>query len=486
MALVPVPISNGFYVSESLPISAQRCVNLYPNIPQSDTVTDDNLFDTPGIVEIARVSDTKVTRGAHVMAGIPYFVIGQNLHRLNLIVVEGVDTFTTTDLGTIEGIARVTMADNGIELCIVAEPDGITLGKSYIFVEPATLTEITDVNFDGPANSVRYIDKFFNFVKDDGKKIFNSPLASGLGPYDPLDFTDAVADPDKIVAQEIYRSNMYLIGTETTQVFEDIGRSPAPFRAIQGAVIDIGIFAPKTVALFAGLFVFVGGGVNEAPSVWSVSGKSKTKISTTAIDNELGNLTDSQLENLFTLVYSEQGAFFFGIVFPDTSFWYDARNQRWHERQSTVDENLTRYRVAAIVTAYGRLIVGDAIDGRIGVLDKDIFTEYGEVVQRFAITKPFDNFGKPLFVAFLELVIESGVGLTGDVDGADPKVTLFLSSDGGRTFGAGLSRSMGRTGEFTKRPRWPRLGRFDRSVVLKFEVTSPTKTVLIKAEADVA
>ena len=157
-----LPIANGFYVSDSLPISAQRCVNLYPNVPQTQTIAPDNLFYTPGLNQLVSVSDVKVCRGAHVIAGVPYFVIGQTLYRLNRSVSGDVETFTTDSLGTIVGVDRVSMADNGTELCIVAPPDSATTGKSYIFTtDPDTLTEITDANFDGPAETVSYVDGFF-------------------------------------------------------------------------------------------------------------------------------------------------------------------------------------------------------------------------------------------------------------------------------------------------------------------------------------
>ncbi len=146
MPRTTLPISLGFYVSSSLPISAQRAVNLRPNIPQTQAVTTDNLFNTPGLTQLTTEGVTVSTRGSHVMEGIPYFVIGGNLFRLNrLVQADGSETFTTTSLGVIEGTERVYMADNGTQLCVVAIPEaGVTLGISYIYTAaPDTLSEIT-------------------------------------------------------------------------------------------------------------------------------------------------------------------------------------------------------------------------------------------------------------------------------------------------------------------------------------------------------
>jgi hypothetical protein len=503
MAKTTLPISQGFYVSDSLPISNQQCVNFRPNVPQTSAVTVDNLFQVEGITELATVGPNVTTRGSHVMAGIPYFVIGDRLYRLNQVVISGAESFTLDDLGEIEGSTRVYMADNGTQLCVVAVPQGlVTAGKSYIFTDsPDTLTEITDAGFDGPASSVIYIDGYFQFHKSDGKKFFNSPLDDGLGVYDPLDFSVAEADPDQIRALAVHRNQQYVLGSETAQVFRNIGRSPSPFQAIAGAVIDVGVTAPQSVANFGGAIAFVGAGVNETPSVWLINGLSKQKISTTAIDNELADLTESDAQSIFGWVYGESGAFFYGITLPDTCFVYDIVNQRWHERQSTINESLTRYRVSTMVQAYGRIIVGDLNDGRIGELDKDVNLEYGRLIKRFVTSKPFDDTGRPVFVGMVEAVVENGVGLTNDITvetgttqlgvpitstgGLDPKITYSWSDDGGRNFVGGRSRSMGKKGQFKIRPIWNKNGRFPRSRVVKFEISTPNKAVLIKVEADI-
>jgi len=506
MAKVTLPISNGFYVSDSLALSNQRCVNFIPSIPQTDTITQDNLFFTPGLIEIVSTGVNKITRGAHEMAGIPYFVIGNNLYRLNLSIVDNVEIFDFDDLGEIVGSERVYMSDNGTQLCIVAIPDGITAGKSYIFTDnPDTLAEITDANFDGPASSVEYINGYFTFTKSDGKKFFNSPLNDGLGVYDPLDFSTAEVDPDQLRAQISYNNALYMIGSQTTQQFRDVGRSPSPFSPTP-AVIDVGITSPQSLKLFAGSFVFVGAGALEKPSVWLIDGLTRKKISTIAIDRQLDKLTQKELEDVFAWTEARGGAFFYGITLPKNCFVYDATNRRWHERQSskvtTYDNTeITQYRVSATVQAYGRVFVGDLQDGRIGVLSDDETLEYGRLITRFVTSRPFDNQGRAVSVSKIEAVVDAGVGLTNDINvvtnntsnglpitgigGSDPQITLSWSDDGGHIFVGNRSRSLGKTGDHKRRPIWLRLGQFPRSRVLKFEIAAPVKSAILKIEANI-
>ena len=490
-----LPIAQGFYVSDSIPVSAQRCVNWIPSVPQTSTITDANLFGAPGIEQIIAGSIVDECRGAHVLGDTPYFVISSSLVRLNRNIVSGVESFSIDVIGTIEGQDRVFMADNGTQLCIVAPPDTETSGVSYIFTEsPDTLTQITDVNFDGPASSVIYIDGYFVFHKSDGKKFFNSPLNDGLSGYDPLDFNVAEADPDQIRGLGRINNQLYVFGSETTQIFRNIGRAPSPFAPIAGAVIDVGVFSPQSIVRFATGLAFVGGGTNQSPSVWLIAGNNKQRLSTKAIDNELAKVSNYNL--IYGWVYSENGADFLGIATPDTCFVYDLVNGRWHERQSTSDGSLNSYRVSHMVTAYERVLVGDSFTGNIGSLSSDIYTEYGLLTPRFITSRPFDNVGNPVRVLSVEAFVESGAGLANDitvntssseaaVGGSDPKITLSWSDDGGYNFDGIISRSMGKIGQFSERPIWNRLGSFPRQRVLKFEVSSPTKSTLIKVEADI-
>ena len=504
MAKTTLDVGAGFYVSDALPISAQRCVNWYVNKPQTSTITQSNLFPVPGIELLGNVSQVDTTRGAHVFKEIPYFVIGTTLYRLNQTFPLNVETFDLESLGTIEGVGRVFITDNGTEMCIVAPPDDVTAGKSYIFTDdPDTLTEITDPNFDGPASSVVFIDGFFVFSKANDKKFFNSPLNAGLGPYDPLDFSTAEADPDNIRVLVSYRNQLYVFGSETVEIFRNIGRAPAPFQRISGAVIDVGCTVPQSAKLFAGGIAFVGQGVNERAGIWLIVGGQKTKLSTTAIDNVIADIAELDAPfQAFSTVYADRGNFFYSLSLQDTTLFYDQTSQTWAERRSQTGLELGRYRVADIVRAYGRFIVGDLQDGRVGSFNNEVFTEYNILVRRLFSSRPFDQEGDPIFMARLEAVIESGKGLTNDITleagtketgvpilvtgGSDPQITYSFSDDGGRIFKGFIARSMGKKGEYNIRPIWRRLGRFPRSRVIQIEVASPTDATIIKLEADVA
>lgn len=481
MPTVPIPIANGFYESESLPISAQECVNWYPNIVQSAGLSGETLFGTPGMNQLATTGlIVQKNRGAHIKNGLAYFVNGDSLYILNRIVAgDGSETFTTSLLGAVEGENGVSMADNGTQLMIL-----VPGGKGYIYDESAgtPFLEITDADFtaNGAPQYVVFIDGYFA-VTTDSKKWIISALNDGNN-WDALDFGSAESDPDDIVAPVVFRNKIFIAGSETTEAFQNTPNGSG-FPFIRSNIfMSTGCFAPLSLIAAHNTFMMIGGGVNESPAIWQFTGSSFQKVSTTAIDNVLSGFSEEIISAAFSFSYADKGAYFIGFTIDNFTIVYDVINQRWHERKSVIDGDSVRWRVNSLVTAYGRVLVGDSQDGRIGELDSNVYTEYGSNILRVIATQPFSNLGSSVKVPMIELTIESGVG---NSDRPDPVISMDISDDG-KTFTYERSRSMGKVGEYDRRAIWYRNGRAPRFRVLRFKMSDPVKPVIIKCEASVA
>ena len=111
---IPVSLGSGYYVSDSLPLSNQRCLNVYVDIPQAATLSEAILKGTPGITQVATSGTERQTnRGSHVKDGLPYFINGEVLYRLDKTVSGlGTDLFTLVPLGDIPGVGMCSFADN--------------------------------------------------------------------------------------------------------------------------------------------------------------------------------------------------------------------------------------------------------------------------------------------------------------------------------------------------------------------------------------
>lgn len=478
MPITKLPFANGFYVSDSLPLSAQTCINWYPNVSQAPALNADSLFRTPGITQLASsgLLVTDANRGAWVLNNKPYFVNGSTLYRLES------DNTLTAITGTITGTGRVSMADNGTQLFIM-----VPGGNGYIFTEsPDTLAQITDLDFTANGNPqyVVFIDGYF-VLTTDSKKFIVSALNDGLN-YNALDFGSAEANPDEIVAPFVFRNQLFIAGTQTTEAFNNVGGTGFPFQR-SGLYLSKGVSAPLSFSFANNTFMWIGGGKNEAPAIWQFAGNDVQKISTTAIDNLLQDLTADELTQTASWSYAEKGAYFVGFTLPNTTIVYDAITQRWHERKSRIESgtgvfSTVRHRVQNVVSAYGKIIVSDAFDGRVGEYSTDIYDEYGENILREFVTQPFQNNMQSFLLPWLELTVESGAG---NEDVEDPVIVMEISIDGGKNFRAPKQRSIGKIGEYKRRSIWRRNGRMSRMCCFRFRYSEKANTSILQLTGDV-
>lgn len=474
--MTPLPFTNGFYESEALPFSAQNCVNWYVNSAQGPALSQECLFRTPGLTQLATAGITnKANRGAWVLNNKPYFVNGSTLYRLES------DLTTLTSLGTISGTGRVSMSDNGSQLFIL-----VPGGTGYIFTEsPDLLTTITDSDFtaSGQPQYVVFIDGYF-VLTTDSKKFIVSALNDGLS-YSALDFGSAEANPDDTVAPIVFKNQLFIAGSETIEAFQNVGGSGFPFQR-SGLYLAKGVSAPLSFAVSNDTFLWIGGGKNESSAIWSFAGNTAQKVSTTAIDNLLQDLTSDELSQVSAWSYAEKGAYFVGFTLPDTTIVIDTISGKWHERKSRVttgDETYTvKHRVQSVISAYGLVLVGDAFDGRVGKYSTDLFEEYDEKIVRVITTQPFQKNMQSFFLPYLEMTTENGVG-NSNVE--DPQITLEISDDGGRNFKTGRSVSLGKIGEYNSRAIWRRNGRYSSTAVLRFTVSDPAETSLLQLTGDI-
>ena len=92
-------------------------------------------------------------------------------------------------------------------------------------------------------------------------------------------------------------------------------------------------------------------------------------------------------------------------------------------------------------------------------------------IRRVRRTPSLFNDREPIFLVCLEVVLESGVG---SYSGAPvvPVIVLRLSRDGGKTWGAERTRSIGALWAYSQRIRWWRCGS-GSDLVAEFVVTDP-------------
>ncbi len=448
------------YTSRSLPFLAQRTVNYYAEGGPPEAKSNVAIFSSPGLKAFGAGGLSGATRGGLMMGGVLFIVAGNTVYSVT-------NAGVATSLGTINTtVGNVGMAANRAspqELCIVDGVDGWTYDTSN------GLVQITDVDFSS-AKTVTFIDGYFVFDKTGTSTFFISNLDSGQD-YTGTDFADAEGSPDEVIAVFANHRELWVFGEETTEIYFNSGNSDFPFERISGAFLERGCAAAYSIAEDDNTIFWLG----DDGVVYRASGYKPERISTHAIETAIEQYSD--LSDAFAFIITMDGHKFYHLTFPtgEQTFVFDSATNLWHERESF---GARYWRVSVYVSGYGKHIIGDAFQGRLGELDFLTFTEFGETMQGILTGSPIYGDGNRIFHRKLEIEIESGVGLT---SGSTPQMWMDYSDDGGRSFSLRKPfRSMGKIGEYRKRLRWTRLGQ-SRDRVYRLTVADPVKRAVLVA-----
>jgi len=457
MPKITLPVGIGFYQSASIPLAAQQCVNYYPQNPQTiGSLSRDAVFFTPGIEQVA-TAGRGPARGFNLFGGNIYYVSGTEFFRIE-------QDFSVTNLGLISGSPKRCSLTNNGETIAIQVPGG----DGYFYDEVNGLQLITDPDYqtfqaqEGGVQGVAFKNGYFVYTTQ--FEFFLSSLVTENGGrnFSGINFGTAEIKPDPNVRPANIKNQLHIIGTDTIEKFQDTGTGLQPFQRIENATLDKGLLAQFAFTEHDNSYAFLGGGTGEGASIWRGGPGAAQKISTSAIDVLINEYTLEQLSDVNAISYSEDGSFFLGFKLPNEDIVYDSTASAiqgrpvWHLRQT----NGSGWRVADVADVFGKNIVMDTIDGRIGVMSRQFNTEYGETVKRRATGAFVSEKGTPMFISDVELKCENGTG---------GEISLDLSTDGGRTFKSLGSKSLGEVGDYTARQKWSRLGDVPYDVVFGFE-----------------
>jgi hypothetical protein len=447
-------------------------VNLYPEVsPAPEGNEPAYLNRAPGLQFLATIG-TGPVRGLWSFGGYGYVVSGATLYKID-------SAYAATALGSIAGTGPVSMTDNGIQLFVAAN------GPSYIYnADTNVFGQITDPDFPG-AVTVGFLDGYFVFNEPNSQKLWVTSLLDGTS-IDPLDFASAEGAPDDIVSLIVDHREVWVFGTNSTEVWYDAGTADFPLQRIQGAFNEIGCAATYSVAKMDNSVFWLGADARGRGIVYRANGYTGQRISTHAVEwqiQQYGNLSDA-----IGYTYQQDGHSFYVLIFPqaDTTWVYDAATQAWHERAGWSNGVFTRHRSNCQMAFNNQVIVGDYQNGNIYAFDLDVYADNGQIqkwLRSWRALPTGQNNLKRTAHHTLQLNCESGVGLNLG-QGEDPQVMLRWSDDGGHTWSNEHWSGMGKIGEYYRRVFWRRLGMTLklRDRVYEISGTDPVKIAIMGAE----
>ena len=517
-------------------------VNMFPEVVPEGGKQPAFLQRAPGLGLRITVG-TGPIRGLWEHGFYLYVVSGDTFYRVS-------SSYVVTVVGMVAGTGPVSMADNGTQIMIAADPTG------YIYnTATDVFAQITDPDFPG-ASVVDYLDGYFVFIEPNSQRIWVTALLDGTS-VDPLDFVSAEGDPDDVISMIVDHREVWLFGRNSTEVWYNAGLSDFPLVRIQGAFNELGCAARYSTAKMNNQVYWLGKDPRGQGIVYVANGYQGQRVSTHAVEwqiQQYGTLSDA-----IGFTYQQDGHSFYVLVFPSVNkTWvYDASTGAWHERAGW-NNQWTRYRAQAQVFYNNENLVGDYENGNVYALDLEDYKYNGETqrwlrswralptgqntLQRTAQHSlqldcetgvglallpggeetPLSTENGDFILAEFEqsfLSTESGDGLTTEagsgseplVDnppfsvpfvppmflatqtylaspGYDPQVMLRWSDDGGHTWSNEHWRSMGKIGEYGYRTIWRRLGMTLKLRDRVYEVsgTDPVKLAIMGAELQIS
>lgn len=447
-----IPFGTQSYQHASLPLSAQRMVNSYLEPAAPAAKTPAAVVSCFGIKDYLRVGPGPL-RGGTVVNNLIYVVSGTALYS---ITTSGV----ITTLGTIPGSGPVFLDGDGSHVMVTVN------GPSYLW-DGAVTAQITNASFPG-YEWVAFLDGYMIGGPGDGR-VYVNHTAFDPTNWNALDFASAEAAPDDVVVGIVDHRELFLFGRQTTEVWYNSGDPLFPLSRTASGFLEIGCTSKYGPAKIDNTVFFPA----TDGTVRRINGYTPVRISQTAMEQAVAKYAPQQCVGN---AWIENGHSMYGLTYHEATWVYDISTQLWHERQSY---GLPNWKAQFILRADNQTLVGDRISNQLGILDAGTFTEWDQPLVASSTSPAVAQDNELIPHASLELVFEQGVG-SGSGQGANPKVMLDWSDDGGRTWSNEIWRQLGKAGEFRRTALFNRLGQ-SRDRVYRYKISDPVRRTLIQA-----
>jgi hypothetical protein len=408
-------------------------------------------------------------RGAHTANGTGYVVSGPTLYSVT-------GAGLSTELGFVPGDGRVQIVHNDTQVVVMTNAGWVVWN-----VPNQTLGTVSGAPTTGQGT---YQDSYIVFPLENGT--YGWTAISDATSLDGLNFASAEAQPDPIIAILSDHRELWLFGTQTTEIAQTSGDADLVFT--RTAMLEYGCCAKYTPAKSNNTVFWLGQNESGTGVVYQAEGYSPERISTHALETAIATYGD--LTYTWGFCYQQNGHTFYILSFPGFATWaWDASARRWSQltyRNASTGVR-ERQRDNAYMFIAGKHIVGDYESGKLYQLDLDTYTDDGNVIERERAWAVIESENKWLRHNSIEIIGEMGVGLETIIDptpGANPKWRLSWSDDGCRNYSNEREIDMGKIGHYRQRGQIQRLG-LSRRRVYRLRTTDPVRIAVYGANLNV-
>ena len=456
-----IPIVAGIYAEHGIRVDYPR--NLRP-VGIGSGISDYLLQPTPG-VEPWGGELPGMDRGGINWREACYRVAGTRL-----VLIEGDGAIT--DLGEVRDGGTVTF-DYGFDRLAVCA------GGTLYYWDGVALTAVADKDL-GAVQSFVWSDGYY--VCTDGINITVTELADPTAA-DPLKYGGAEADPDPVYALHKIRREVYAVNRNTIEVFQNVGGSLFPFSRIDGAQVQKGSVGIHASCVWADTIAFVGGGRNEAVSIYSAVNGQAQRIGTLETDRILAALSPTQLADIEVETMADEIGALLLVHLPDRTLAYDGTASQMLGQPIWLDLRsgmlFEPYRARHPVLCYGHWIVSDTESPQLGRLTNQVATHWGDHTAWSFATPILWGGGPSALIHRLELT-----ALTGDVPLTEIPVAWTAYSHDGETWSQDRGTSLGATGYRAHRIAWMQQGYIRQWRIQRFRGYAPLSVLSLDAQME--
>lgn len=453
--LIPVNITGGSYEHRSRPLLKERTRNFWPQLLKTKKARSEYLLQSFYGLKLFKELSAAADRGMLVNQGNLYRVADTTLYQVS-------SDGTHTSLGTIPGSGRCILKALGSQV-IVANGGG----QVYIW-NGSTLTQNTSANIGSP-RGVAVLNNQAIYDAGSGQG-FDVSDVGAPETINGLNNASAESFSDQLLIPYAWRENLYLMGTDTIELWYNSGQGNPPFDKIQGAIINVGLDAVHSVADNTDFLFFLGSD-KQFHTLTAGSAAVDTPISNAALTEKIHGYGTTS--DCIGWTMELKGQWFYCATFPTQDIsWVLPIGGEWFEWGT----GSGRIRANSYAEAFGKFLVADYAGGNLYELDSATYTDVGEPITRTRETAPIhsgligeDN--KEFEINGVEVILETGVGLLSG-QGSNPLLMLSVSRDGGKTFGTERMLRVGRLGE-TVKVTTAGFGRFKSTCVIRIRVSEP-------------
>lgn len=448
-----------------------RLTNCFAEEQGEEGKTTWMIYGTAGLANFGSAVAGGGIREMIAVGGKAYIAAGRNIYAVN-------GSGTSTLLGGIPTTSALFMDRNRK---VPPQIGAVSAGLYYVIdTTNDSLTAIESAYLSGPI-CISMLDGYGIIPKANG--LFQLTDVDDMATIDSGGEGTCEAYPDSIVRSATLEREAVFFGEDSIEWHQNTGASPMPLTRVTAT--EIGCLSGNSVAKVDTKEKKTLIWVANDHTVRAMSGYGGSAIST----NEIEDLIKAQhaagkATDLTGIAWSDAGRFFYALSCDDWTKVYDAKTGIWHDRKSY---GLDRWRVSKVVQFGNRLIAGDYATGQLYTMSDNVYDEAGEPLVAEIITPPVHAHPYPLRFNALYIDAAVGVGLNSTEDYlAEPELMVSWSKDGGYSWSAERTRSLGKLSSTMRRIQPIRkIGACGANgLMFRFRISAPVKRLLMQVSVD--